>query len=228
MRILVKFPVRSRKDRFFRVIETYQNLSATDVRYLVTIDDDDTDFSHYLTRFKILALTNTFMEVGHSRGKIEACNRDIDEYVGDCDIILLASDDMIPQVQGWDQIIINDMMKHYPDTDGVLHYNDGHMGRKLNTLCIMGRKYYERFGYIYHPDYMSLFADNEFTEVSYQLGKATYIENCIIKHEHPMFCKQVKEDALYKKNNSYYLRDKAVYEKRKKINFELAKYNIFI
>ena len=28
-------------------------------------------------------------------------------------------------------------MAHYPDTDGVLWFNDGYKGNKLNTLCIL-------------------------------------------------------------------------------------------
>ena len=62
------------------------------------------------------------------------------------------------------------MIKHFPDTDGVLWFFDG-WRKDLNTLCIIGRKYYERFGYIYHPDYKSFWCDAEFTEVANKLKK---------------------------------------------------------
>ena len=80
------------------------------------------------------------------------------------DILVLISDDMIPEIKSFDQIIRSKMKEHYPDTDGVLWFFDG-WREDLNTLCILGRKYYDRFGYIYHPSYESFWSDAEFTEV---------------------------------------------------------------
>ena len=62
------------------------------------------------------------------------------DKAGEWDICVVASDDMIPQVRGWDEELIEKMPK---DLDHVLFYNDGYCGRKLNTMCIFGRKYYE-------------------------------------------------------------------------------------
>jgi hypothetical protein len=77
------------------------------------------------------------------------------------------------------------MTEHYPDTDGVLWFNDGYQGNRLNTLCILGKKYYDRFNYIYHPDYISVWCDNEFMDVANLLGKQIYFDDIIIRHEHP-------------------------------------------
>ena len=63
------------------------------------------------------------------------------------------------------------MSFNYPDTDGVLWFNDGFQGNRLNTLCILGKKYYERFNYIYHPDYISLYCDEEQTNVARNMNK---------------------------------------------------------
>ena len=92
---------------------------------------------------------------------------------------------MIPVVKGYDTIIKNNMSKLYPDTDGVLWFNDGYQGNKLNTLCILGKKYYDRFGYIYNPEYISVWSDNEFMDVGNILGKQTYFDEVIIQHQHP-------------------------------------------
>ena len=67
---------------------------------------------------------------------------------------------MIPEIKGFDSIIRNEMQKLFPDTDGILWFFDG-WRKDLNTLCILGRKYYDRFGYIYHPDYNSFWSDAE-------------------------------------------------------------------
>jgi len=158
---------------------------------------------------------------GNSKTKIQAINADL-EHAGDYDVLLLASDDMIPQMQGYDDIIMQDMQTYYPDGDGVLHYNDGKQGERLNTLCIFGKKYFDRFGYIYNPEYISVFPDNEFTDVSRILGKATYIDKVIIRH----FWIEIGVDALYMRNENreLYARDGALYQQRKAANFGLPQH----
>jgi hypothetical protein len=156
---------------------------------------------------------------GDSKSKIEAVNSDL-EKDEDYDIILLASDDMVPQVKGYDAIIRTDMQKHYPNTDGVLWYFDGYR-KDLNTLSIMGKKYYKRFNYIYNPEYKSFYADNEFMQVANKLNKQTYKDICIIKHVHPDITKDFfpEYDETYVKNNVG--GDDLVYRKRILSNFNI-------
>jgi len=66
------------------------------------------------------------------------------------DIVVVVSDDQIPQGNGWDKIISDDMCENFPDTNGNLWYSDGYQPR-INTQCIIGRKLYDYYGYIYHP-----------------------------------------------------------------------------
>jgi hypothetical protein len=166
---------------------------------------------------------NTFKNItvvyGKSNSKIHAINRDI-ELIDEWDIVLLASDDMTPKVKGYDNIIRNKMKEHYPDTDGVLWFNDGHQGNKLNTLCILGKKYYERFGYIYHPDYKSLWADNEFMTVGNLLKKQIFIDKVIIHHQHPDWGYGGR-DIIHSLNSTHNREDRMVFQRREKINFEL-------
>ena len=76
------------------------------------------------------------------------------------------------------------MTENFPDTDGCVHFDDGYTHHQLITFSILGRKLYEHFGYIYHPDYKSLYCDNEFTQEVTRLGKVVYIDKVIVKHEH--------------------------------------------
>ncbi len=164
--------------------------------------------------------SNTYAFVSDVEGKINAVNH-VNVKDSDWDILLIASDDMIPQVKGWDKRIVEDMQKHFPDLDGVLWYNDGYVGERLNTLPCMGRKYFERFGYVYNPEYKSLWADNEFMEVANHLGKQAYIPDVIIKHEHPGNNPAVVYDEHYKKNDRHWVEDRATYDRRKNMNFGL-------
>ena len=221
MKLLIKFPTRNRKNKFFKVLRQYQNLceDLDNTYFLITLDNDDES----MNPSDVEDIFNTFKNIkvvyGTSNSKIHAVNRDI-ELVNDWDIVLLASDDMTPKVKGYDNIIRNKMKEFYSDTDGILWFNDGHMGNKLNTLCILGKKYYDRFGYIYHPEYKSVWSDNEFMLVGNILGKQTYFEQVIIEHEHPDWG-YGNRDEIHQNNSKNENQDKLLFTKRKDNNFYL-------
>jgi len=221
MKLLIKFPTRSRPDKFFYVLDTYYKLldDLSNTRFIISCDIDDSTMNSESVINKFKEYENLEFYFGHNKNKIEAINADMND--NDYDVILLASDDMIPQEKGYDTIIKQSFKKFFPDTDGVLWFNDGYQGSNLNTLSILGKKYYDRFGYIYNPTYVSLWCDTEFTDVSRMLNKVKYIPHVIIKHEHPVWLGE-KWDNLQVKNDSFNNVDKVNYEKRKKNNFDLA------
>jgi hypothetical protein len=220
MKILIKFPTRGRRDKFFNVLDIYYQMvtNLDDIEFQITIDTDDESMNNYNVLEKLKTYKNLKYDLGISKNKIDAVNRDI--TIGDWDIILLGSDDMIPKVKGYDDIIRNKMTELYPDTDGVLWFNDGNQGNRLNTLCILGKKYYERFNYIYHPDYTSLWADNEFMDVANLLNRQTYFNDIIIRHEHPDVGFG-QRDFVHFDNIKFDYIDKSIYIKRKENNFGL-------
>ena len=221
MKLLIKFPTRNRKNKFFKVLKKYQNLceDLTNTYFLITLDNDDES----MLPSEVDQIFRTFKNVkviyGNSNSKIHAINRDI-ELVDDWDIVLLASDDMVPKVKGYDNVIRDKMKENYPDTDGVLWFNDGHQGNKLNTLSILGKKYYDRFGYIYYPEYKSVWSDNEFMMVGNLLGKQTYFDEVIIEHEHPDWG-YGNRDVIHQINYNNENHDKLLFMKRKENNFFL-------
>ena len=219
MKILVKFPSRSRPIQFSDVLKKCQDMSydPSQIIYHVTLDLGDTDLPIY--KRVCDSYENVYYKIGYSTGKIHACNRDIDDFDG-WDVLVLMSDDMVPVKTGWDKIIRDKMKSHHPELDGVLWFHDGHTD--LNTMCIMGRNYFKAFGYIYHPDYISLWCDNEFQAVAELLGKTNKIPfECIFEHEHFSTDSRIKADKLMAKNQKYYLKDKETFLERKSNNFGL-------
>jgi hypothetical protein len=169
---------------------------------------------------RINSYKNIKVVIGNSLSKIDAVNRDLNGFEKEWDILLLASDDMIPQVKGYDKIIKDNMLFNYPDTDGILWFNDGFQGNRLNTLCILGKKYYKRFNYIYNPEYRSCWSDNEFMVVGNLLKRQSYIDQVIIKHEHPDWG-YGKNDFVHQKNVSDFNYDYNIYKIRESNNFGL-------
>ena len=216
-RILIKFPTRGRHTKFHQVLEKYIKManSISNIKIIVSVDNDDKP-ELYKKLHKCVEIV-----VGQPSGKIGAINRDIPDP-STFDILLVASDDMIPVVKGYDDIIRSKMNKYFPDGDGVLFFNDGYTYFKLNTLVICGSKYYQRFGYIYCPEYKSLWCDNEFMDQANLLGRQVYFHQIIIRHEHPANNKQTISDTLYNTNESYYPQDKLVYDSRKIRNYDVS------
>ena len=241
MNILIKFPTRGRPEKFFDVLDRY--VAGIKVRgktkFLITLDADDLSMNNPAAISRLLSYKDLSYDFGSSASKIHACNRGLNNYLetrdSNTDIILLASDDMIPQERGYDEIIRNEMLKHYPDTDGCLWFSDGYR-KDFCTLSIVGRKYYHRFDYLYHPSYKSFYCDNEFTEAAQAAGKIVYIDKVIIKHLHPdwistdpnaqrmqetLFAGTQTElhDATFMRNSPYVQTDKMNYLKRKTAGF---------
>ena len=219
-KLLIKFPTRGRVDKFFKTLDKYYKFLSNrcNVEFLITCDNDDEVMNNLKVKDRLKSYSNLTVEYGNSKTKIQAINEGVSNY--NFDIILLASDDMIPIVQDYDYIIIENMCKSFPDFDGILWFNDGIQQNRLNTLCILGKKYYNRFNYIYNPEYKSLWCDMEFTQVGAILEKQKYFNDIIIQHVHYSVT-GVGNDETYIQNEKYESEDRYTFLKRQSQNFDL-------
>jgi hypothetical protein len=88
---------------------------------------------------------------------------------------------------------------------------------------IMDRTYYERFGFIYHPSYLSVFCDNEKTELAKMLRRYKYIDTEIFIHENPAYG-YIARDELFDEQQAHWGVDELNYSKRKALKFEIEKW----
>jgi hypothetical protein len=222
--ILVKWPTRGRANLFLQTLGQWRALESRRHRvvYLIAIDADDPVMKNPAVLPRLARMENIHVVIGPAgRSKIDACNSDLEDApqrIGmEPDVLVLASDDMIPQVGHWDDIIATAMQRHFPAMDGALHFDDGYIGgRRLITLTIMGWNLYRRFGYVYHPAYRSMFCDNEFTDVVRQLGKYHYEARVLFRHHHI----GRRPDELFIRNQQWWDADKAMYALRKAQGFD--------
>jgi hypothetical protein len=222
MKILVIFPTRSRLQKAFSTLSLYHELASDNskIKYVVSIDEDDVEMVNAKSKFE--QLVNVEVIVGKCLDKIPKFDRDIHNLKYDWQIIVATADDMIPLVKGWDTIIREDMGKYFSDLDGALFYNDGVRKYTLNTLPIMGRKYFDRFKYIWYPGYKSLRCDAEYTEVGFYLGRLKYIDKVIIEHRHPTVTKEPL-DYVHEQNTVNWDHDLSTYASRREKLFGLSK-----
>lgn len=216
MRFLIKYPTRGRPGQFIRQVQKYRAFLSRrhPVRFVVSIDEDDRTMQS--TDVKAFTVQQRDMQVftGISSGKIAAVNADF-EKLGDYDVLILASDDMVPQVRNYDLIIEQLMMKHFPNLNGCLHFDDGLNKHGLNTMPIAGKKLIDSFKYIYHPSYRSEWCDNEWQDVTERDGKAVKSPVCLFKHEWA----KTGKDSTFARNSGFWNFDKSNYQKRKAAGF---------
>jgi len=219
MTILFKYPSRGRPERFFESLDSiYNNLSDFhNFRVSCTIDDDDSSMNTPDIVSRIFAYKNISIQWGRSASKIHAVNRDMPEYG---DIIVVMSDDMKFTCFGFDEVIRSAFRDHFPTLDGLLHFPDGDVKEELATMYIAGRAFYNRFGYVYHPSYKSLWCDNEVLHVAKLMNKHAYIPMPILLHLNPAYG-HLQRDAMFDEQQNHWNHDEANFNERKAKNFDL-------
>lgn len=226
-KILFKFSSRSRSEKFFKCLDNIISKIDDKENYMIVASldfDDKTMFNKQVLERLILYVENhkLFPVFGYSKNKIDAINRDMDKF-DDWSICVNTSDDMEFQVQGFDNIIRDKFHQHFPDTDGNIYFNDGYVGDRISTMSIIGKKYFDSEkmnGKIYHPSYVSLWCDNEYTEVAKHFNKIAYFNQILYKHNHPANGIGVADEQL-KNTESFSFVDSENYKKRKAKNFDL-------
>lgn len=213
-RLLVRMPTRSRPEQALEVLTRYRALAGIPITIEVIIDEDDASMMAAPVLQRLAAL-GCIVTVGQHKTKVEACNGGrVDEW----DILLLASDDMLPVVDGYARRIVEEMERAWPHLDGALYFFDG-VRKDLVTLPIFGRRFYDQFGFVYNPAYKSLWCDTEQTALWTKMGRLACVEEMIIEHRHHVWGKAEK-DALYLRNDSLFSADKEVYDRREARGFD--------
>lgn len=228
--LLLNWPTRQRPSKFMKNLDEYLTLASAEhhITFVVSMDNDDLlcnnqHFRKFLDTSKSENV-DVIYSYGESLGKVAAINRGVPTTPWD--IVISTADDMEAAEQGWDDIIVQDMLREFPNLDGSLNYNNdprletkGPEGFKtLITLPVIGRKLYDRFGYIYHPAYKSEYCDDEQTEVFEKLGVLRHIDRRPIVHKW-----EENQDELMQRNIQVgQIVDKKTYETRKSLNFQNA------
>jgi hypothetical protein len=224
MKILFKYPTLGRPEWFKKTLQIYlDRLSGLhEYEFVISLNEDDSTMNNDEMKSFMNSILgeNDGFHFGHHQTKIDAVNADMEGR--DFDVLFLISDDMIPQGDNFDDVIVQHMLKYFPNMDGALHYDDGCCGKdRTITLSIMGKKLYDIFGYIYHPSYKSFYCDNEFTDVVRKLNAVQYIPEVIVKHDWQGWGKD--RDKVYQRNSRLGKPDEANYNKRKSLGFPIGK-----
>jgi len=188
-------PSRGRCFQSFKCVNLWVESCSkhNDIEYIMSLDTDDVKNYIDLTE-NTIGRVNFKVVVGENTNVVQALNRGAKAATGD--ILIYVSDDF-ECLLNWD-IVIQQAVKG--NDDWVLHVNDG-IQQNTATISILSRKYYERFGRIYHPDYISMWVDPDFTCEAKALGKLISRMDITFKHNHHTIG-GLPFDATYAKENS--------------------------
>jgi glycosyltransferase involved in cell wall biosynthesis len=135
------------------------------------------------------------------------------------DLIITVADDYFPP-EHWDTQIekLLSRLNLHSDLEYVLDVDNQDGSDWLLPLSFISRKYYERLGYLFWPQYHGLCGDNDFTEVARR-------DRVVINARHLKFYQgptpegAVLGDEVYNHQRRYWEQGKALFEQRKKEGF---------
>lgn len=209
MRISVIHPSRNRPKEAFATACKWRDNADLEFEYILCLDNDDKAIDDYLKLFDAFsnkAIGCTF----DNKSAIEAINHGAKIS---CEDILITISDDFDCPQHWDTILLEAIGNK---TDFCAKTNDG-LQNTLITMPIMDRIYYERYGYIYNPEYRHMFVDQELTAVAIMTGK--YLKfDILFKHLH-YTTGQTKRDAINVKNDLTWNQGQTLFNERLKTNF---------
>lgn len=225
--LLIRMPTRTRPEQALEVLQKYREMASGAPMIEVVIDEDDASMNDTMVLQRLANLDCT-VTIGKHRTKIEACNGG---RINDWEVLVLASDDMVPVAHGYDQKILAAMKRHFPLSDGALCFSDGYNSVHVRpgepvtcTIPILGRNVYEEFldQHVYFPGYRSIYCDTDQTFFLTAMRRMVFVDNMIIEHRHPAAGKS-RFDELYQFNARHDDHDRRLFEERKARGFDAPK-----
>jgi len=159
-----------------------------DIEHIFGIDDDDIDSLTNINTQRVIA--------ERGKGCVAAWNACAKASKGD--ILIQLSDDWEP-TKNWDV----DILREFEDAKGerVLAISDGHRTDDLLCMAILNRARYEKQGYLFHPEFFSVYSDNYFTWAATKDGVIKDSRHIVFEHKHPVFNK-AEWDPTYLASNA--------------------------
>lgn len=203
-------------------------IDKDNLRYVLSLDSKESELGVYLAYFKANTLIkHKGMVISPSTNVVEATNSGASTAYGNWkpDILVYLSDDFIP-FSGWDEAIRAkfEEFEKPKDTPVVLRVRDGIVKdeNRILTIPIMNLALYEKLGYMWHPDYASMWVDNDLYETCDKIGAVKHCLDLLFEHHHWINGLAVK-DKTYEQSERHFLPGKQVFETRQKQGFPIDK-----
>lgn len=208
MKISLIHPSRGRPEKALKTAKKWMiNAGDVDIEYILSIDSDDPQrelYEKYFADFETI--------INPNRSAIDAINNAA--KISNGDILIVLSDDFDCPVNWGAQIVEAVKGK----SDWIMKTPDG-IQKWIITMPIMDRAYYNRFGYIYYPEYLHMFCDTEITCVADLTGRKIE-SNIAFKHNH--YSVGGVKDSISERADRTWAQGEKLFIQRYKQNFGLV------
>ena len=172
------------------------------IEHIFALDPDDETIGPFITCRHV---------INPGRGPVAAWNEATKFSKGE--ILIQLSDDWDPPMH-WDKLILAKFKG--VTTPAVLAISDGTRTDNLLCMAILNRARYQKQGYLFHPDFFSVFSDNHFTDRAYAEDVVIDAKEIVIEHLHPAFGKGEVDETYARSNDpANYEAGLATYERFK-------------
>lgn len=211
MKISIIHPSRNRPKMAFDTIKEWigKAKNPENLQYILSIDTDESMKDQYTSYVAPYKGTVGICE-SDNRSAIDAINNAVQWC--NHDLFVVVSDDFECPTH-WDEQLAQLLEDK---KDYVVKTQDGTQPWII-TLPIMDRTYYNRFGYIYYPEYRHMFCDTEMSHVGALLGR-TITTTLVFPHRH-YTTGAMRKDAVNERNDSTWTQGEQLYLERLKTSF---------
>lgn len=213
MKISIIYPSRQRFHQCQNTLENwfFKTSLSYGIQWIISVDESDPQLNDY----KNMSLCGPRMSVvtvlvNDNHSAIEAINNAAKIATGD--LLMVISDDFDCEPQ-WDLKLMDELSGK---SDFVLKTDDEYQPT-LVSLPIMDRIFYERYGYIYHPDYLHMFCDQEMTAIALMTGK--YLKSTLKFPHHHYTTGKTEKDEINVKNDMTWKQGQRLFDRHLENNF---------
>ena len=174
MKLSLIHPSRNRPQKSVNTIDKWLDRASfqTNIELIISVDEDDPSLELYKQAYQ-----DDELIINKNRSCVDAINAAARFSTGDILIVVSDDTDCLPN---WDVLLLKEVEGK---TDWILKTVDGIQGYII-TAPIMDRVYYNRFVYIYHPEFLHMFCDTYMTCVADITGRKI-TSNLVFNHLHP-------------------------------------------
>jgi len=176
---------------------------------LIQIIKENAGYSNY----EIVVKADT--PIPNNEGFPKTLKRAVDASTGE--LVMFIADDCLPQ-KDFLKLAVMDMVRNFPDLDGLVGLNDSGRTDDLPTQWLASKKLLPSLdGEFYHTGYFHCYGDNELMDRTKKLERYFHSKLSKVIHENPGQGKGVSDDVYKSAYNSERVEhDRKLYEERKK------------
>lgn len=218
MVISLLHPSRGRPEKAQATAKEWIEKAGVYIEYLCSIDNDDPSFRQYF-KWKLPGIPSILGYVLHSDNTsvVDATNAAAKMVKGEI-LVYLSDDFKCPD--NWGKLIL----KEFEKATGPRLIKVDDCLQKFHvpvlTIPIMNRALYQKLGYFWHPEYKSMFVDEDLYWTAAKLNALKMCPHLKFPHEHVSIGKAVM-DETYRRSSANWDQGKALFQKRKAAGFPL-------